>query len=152
MSFYNREDWSDRVCYRNAIWLVWTVCPISPYVLRIETSSSYDDVIKWKHFPRYWPFVRGIHRSPVNSLHKGQWRGALIFSLIYAWTSGWVDNRDAGDWRCHGAHYDITVMTCTVFHCQQTPPEIHEAENQMWTLLMISSSSRGIFIYPNFRT
>ena len=37
----------------------------------------------WRHqmekFPRYWPFVRGIHRSPVNSSHKGQWRGALIF-------------------------------------------------------------------------
>ena len=23
----------------------------------------HDDVIKWKHFPRNWPFVRGIHRS-----------------------------------------------------------------------------------------
>ena len=23
----------------------------------------HDDVIKWKHFPRYWPFMRGIHRS-----------------------------------------------------------------------------------------
>ena len=43
-----------------------------------------DDVIKWKHFPRYGPFVRGIHRSPVNSPHKGQWRGALMFSLICA--------------------------------------------------------------------
>ena len=37
----------------------------------------HDDVNKWKHFPRYWPFVRGIHRSPVNSPHKGQWRGAF---------------------------------------------------------------------------
>ena len=43
----------------------------------------HDDVIKWKHFPRYWPFVWGIHRSPVNSPHKGQWRGALMFSMIY---------------------------------------------------------------------
>ena len=42
----------------------------------------HDDVIKWKHFPRYWPFERRIHWSPVNSPHKGQWRGALIFSLI----------------------------------------------------------------------
>ena len=33
---------------------------------------SHDDVIKWKHFPRNWPFVRAIHRSPVNSPHKGQ--------------------------------------------------------------------------------
>ena len=40
---------------------------------------SHDDVIKWKHFPRFWPFVRGIHRSPVNTPHKGQWRGALMF-------------------------------------------------------------------------
>ena len=45
-------------------------------------AAMHDDVIKWKHFPRYWPFVRGIHRSPVNSPHKGQWRGALMFSLI----------------------------------------------------------------------
>ena len=50
----------------------------------------YDDVIKWKHFPRYWPFVLGIHRSPVNSPHKGQWRGALMFSLISAWINGWL--------------------------------------------------------------
>ena len=32
----------------------------------------HDDVIKWKHFPRYWSLVRGIHQSPVNSPHKGQ--------------------------------------------------------------------------------
>ena len=42
-------------------------------------DQAYDDVIKWKHFPRYWPFVRGIHRSPVNFLHKGKLRGALMF-------------------------------------------------------------------------
>ena len=47
-------------------------------------SSSHDDVIKWKHFPRYWPFVRGTHRSPVNSPHKGQWRRAMMFSFICA--------------------------------------------------------------------
>ena len=36
------------------------------------SRSAHDDVIKWKQFPRYWPFVRGTHRSPVNSRHKGQ--------------------------------------------------------------------------------
>ena len=51
----------------------------------------HDHVIKWRHFPRYWPFVRGIHRSPVNSPHKGQWRGALMFSLICVWMNGWVN-------------------------------------------------------------
>ena len=49
---------------------------------------NHDDVTKWKHFPRYWPFVRGIHRSPVNSPHKGQWRGALMLSLICARING----------------------------------------------------------------
>ena len=48
-------------------------CPTEGVLFR------HDDVIKWKHFPRYWPFVWGIHRSPVNSPHKGQWRGALMF-------------------------------------------------------------------------
>ena len=71
---------------------------------------SHDDVIKWKHFPRYWPFVRGIHRSAVNSPHKGQWRGALMFSLISAWINGWVNIGEAGDLRRHRAHYDVTVM------------------------------------------
>ena len=49
-----------------------------------QSLHEHDDVIKWKHFPRYWPFMRGIHRSPVNSPHKGQWRGAFTFSLICA--------------------------------------------------------------------
>ena len=75
---------------------------------------SHDDVIKWKHFPRYWPFVRGIHRSPVNSLHKGRWRGALVFSLICVWTNNWVNNGDSGDVRRNGAHYDVIVMSSRV--------------------------------------
>ena len=74
------------------------------------TWKEHDDVIKWKHFPRYWPFVREIHRSPVNSPHKGQWRGALMFSLICAWINGWVNNREAGDLRRYRAHYDVSVM------------------------------------------
>ena len=60
----------------------------------------------WKHFPRYWPLVRRIHRLLVNSHHKGQWCGVLMFSLICAWTNGWVNNRDAGDLRRHCTHYD----------------------------------------------
>ena len=70
----------------------------------------HDDVIKWKHFPRYWPFVRGIYRPPVNSPHKGQWRGALIFSMICGRINGWVNNRDAGDLRRYRAHYYVIVM------------------------------------------
>ena len=53
---------------------------------------------------RYWPFVRGIHQSPVNFPHKGQWRGALMFSLIWILINGWVNNREAGDLRRHRSH------------------------------------------------
>ena len=77
------------------------------------TNVELDDVIKWKLFRRYWSFVRGIHRSPVNYPHKGQWRGALMFSLIYAWINCWVNNCEAGDSRRHRAHYDVIVMKNT---------------------------------------
>ena len=73
----------------------------------------HDDVIKWKHIPRYWPFVRGIHGFPVNSRHKGQWRRVLTFSLICSWINGWVNNREACDLKRHRAHYDVTVMMCS---------------------------------------
>ena len=63
----------------------------------------HDDVINWKDFPRYWPFVRGIHRSTVNSPHNGQWRGALMFSFICVWINSWVNNCEAGDLRRHRA-------------------------------------------------
>ena len=70
----------------------------------------------------------GIHWWPVNSLHKGQWRGALTFSLICAWINSWINNHEAGDLRRHHAYYDIIVMgvhdiiisrfcTCFVFCC-----------------------------------
>ena len=55
-------------------------------------------------------FVLGIHRWPVNSPHKGQWRGAVMFSLIYAWTNNWVNNRDVCGFRHHRAHYDVNEM------------------------------------------
>ena len=69
----------------------------------------------WRHqiatFRGYWPFVRGIHRSPVNSPHTGQWRGTLMLSLIRAWINGWLNNREAGDLRRCRANYDVTVIT-----------------------------------------
>ena len=46
----------------------------------------------------------------VDSPQKGQWRGALMFSLICVWTNGWTNNRDAGDLRPHRTHYDVIIM------------------------------------------
>ena len=78
-----------------------------------HSTQFHDDVIKWKHFPRYWPFVRGFYRSPGKPA-KGQWLGALMFSLICAWINGWVNNREAGDLRHHRAHYYVTVIWCGI--------------------------------------
>ena len=70
---------------------------------------------RWRHqmetFKRYWPFLRGIHRSPMNFQQKGQWSGALMFSLICVWIHSCVNNSETGDWRRHRAHYDVTVMS-----------------------------------------
>ena len=100
--------------FRIAIW--WSLNRENRFILHrypgiANMLSWYDDVIKWKHFPGYWPFVRGLHRSPVNSPYKGQWRVALMFSLICAWISGWANNGEAGDLGRHGTHYDVTVMS-----------------------------------------
>ena len=96
--------------------------------------SHHDDVIKWKHFTRYWPFVRRIHRSPVKSPQKGQWHGALMFSLICTRINGWVNNGEAGDLRRHRAHYDVTVMMHVAEVCA---PHWCKWERPLTELLMI---------------
>ena len=96
-------------------------------------TNDNDDVIKWKHFPRCWPFVRGIYRSPANSPHKGQWRRALMSTLICAWINAWVNNRGAGDLRRHRAHYDVIAKNID-FDIKRTQFQVehinlHESED-----------------------
>ena len=111
----NRHPVTSSVC-----WIIWSFCigdedPLFIFYhtlycrLRVK-DTSHDDVMKWKHFPRYLPFVRGIHRSPVNSPHKSQWRGALMFSLICVWINGWINTREADDLRRYRVHCDVAVM------------------------------------------
>ena len=112
----------------NMKWTVWVISWCERYRLLNYRCSGYFVIScyshEWVHwgwwlygfpaitinFPRYWPFVRGIYRSPVNSPHKGQWRGALMFSFICVWISSWVNNREAGDLRRYHAHYDVIAM------------------------------------------
>ena len=69
----------------------------------------------WRHqmetFSALLAICAGNSPVPGEFPHKGQWRGALMFSLINAWINDWVNNREAGDLRHHHAHYDIIVMT-----------------------------------------
>ena len=115
-------------------WVVWGKCGVNNIckwviigldltiqcqvpVEAITGLSMHDDVIKWKHSQCHWPFVRGIHRSLVNSPHTGQWRGAFMFSLICAWTEGWLNHRITGDLRRHRANYDVIVMHACAHFC-----------------------------------
>ena len=67
---------------------------------------------EWTRFICTWCRHRMETFSPLLEFpaHKGQWRGALMFSLICAWINGWVNTREAGDIRRHRTHYDVIVM------------------------------------------
>ena len=69
----------------------------------------------WRHqmetFSALLAHCAGNSPVPVNSPHKGQWRGSLMFSLIYAWINDWVNNRWAGNLRRHRGHCDVIVMS-----------------------------------------
>ena len=71
----------------------------------------------WRHqmetFSALLAIFAGNSPTSVNSTNKGQWRGALMFSLICVWINGWVNNREAGDLRRYRAHYDVTAMDTT---------------------------------------
>ena len=75
---------------------------------------------------------------------QGLWSGALMFYLICAWTNGWVNNRNAGDWRRHCDHYGVTVV--------QSPPIIwtnagllsieHPTFSEIWPHMQIFSFNK----------
>ena len=80
----------------------------------------------WRHqmetFSALLALCAGNSPVPVNSPHKGQWRGALMFSLICAWIHDWVNNREAGDLRRHHGHYDVIVMVREIHRSQMVSP------------------------------
>ena len=91
-------------CVYNVHLFIWSLfqrasCCLTIVCIRIfktfyfMMTSSNENI-----FPRYWPFVRGIHWLPVNSPHKGHWRGALMFSLISARINDWVNKQSWGWW------------------------------------------------------
>ena len=82
-----------------------------------KNRCDHDDAIKWKLYPRYWPFVRGIHRSPVDSPHKGQWRRALTFSLIWMSEQSrrwWLKTPSRLLWRHCNADLRYVLYICTI--------------------------------------
>ena len=96
--------------YRTIILVPYLQVKSLRFIWRSENSKS-----RWRHqMETFSAFLTGHlcgeFTGPVQFPHKGQWRGALMFSLICIWINGWVNNREAGDWRRYRAHYDVTVM------------------------------------------
>ena len=103
-------------CLGYAHRLSWKIvfCTTVSHGLRHKPSDGHDGVIKWKHFPHRWPFVWGIHRSPMNSPHKGQWRFDIFFDLSWSkrlskqsrrW---WFETPSRSLWRhCNGNRHNI---------------------------------------------
>ena len=102
----------------------------------VSEKIQHADVIKWKYFPRYCPLTNGIHRSRVHSPLKGQWREALIYSLICTWTNGWANNRDAGDLERHRPHDDANVMK--ISKTQMRLPRIFQNDAFVMTYCLAS--------------
>ena len=87
----------------------------------------------------------GIHQSPGYSLHKGQWRGALMFSLICAWASRLINDRDAGDLRRPRARYDVTVM----IHTDKLTDACSFTSSPCWNLT-VELLKTGIWLLKQF--
>ena len=82
----------------------------------------------WRHqmetFSALLVLCAGNSPVPVNSPHKSQWRGALMFSLICARINDWVNKREAGDLRRHRGHYDVSVMIPECFCIQSASQKL----------------------------
>ena len=92
------------------------------------------------------PMCREFLRSPVNSPHKVQWCGALMFPLIRAWINSWVHNHEAGDLRCHCTHYDVIVMTTTYLCPNFNSPESVQQRDCIFDIFFILAMHKVWYI------
>ena len=75
-------------------------------------TAVHDDVIKRKHFSRYWPFVRGIHRSqwiPHKKASDVFFDLRLNKRLSKQWWGWWFETLSCPLWR----HRDVSA--CRVY-------------------------------------
>ena len=88
--------------------------PVTNFAEEVNPSSvKLPLIIQWR-YSSWWHHQIGSFSASLalcaGNSHKGQWRGALMLSLVCVWINGWVNNRDAGDLRRYRAHYDVIVM------------------------------------------
>ena len=116
-NWFSSEPWMKFRRHRHQcpslLWYTISV-RISSWFVTSFISDTFMRFSWWRHqmetFSALLALCAGNSPVPVNSPHKGQWRGALMFSLICTWINAWVNNREAGDLRRHRAHYGVTMM------------------------------------------
>ena len=112
--------------------------------------SAHDDVIKWKHFPRYWPFVREFTGPGEFPAQRPVTRSLDVFfdlrlnKRLSKQSWGWwfetlprplwrhsnglnqqlSKKLDAGDLRRHRADYDVIVMVAVLYRTKYRLPRI----------------------------
>ena len=98
---------------------IWGASRVSYLHWIVGANLSHESTRNWSYnhnkimmtsFSALLAICAGNSPLPVNSPHKGQWRGALTFSVICVWINGWVNNREADDLRRYRTHHDVTVM------------------------------------------
>ena len=113
--------WRGRCHNDNMLLRIFSHCS---YRVNLQLFSSHCDSLYtchlswWRHqmetFSASLALCAGNSPVPVNSPHKGQWRGVLMFSLICVWINGWVNNRESGYLRRNRGHHDVIVMCVTI--------------------------------------
>ena len=136
---------------------------------RVMRTSCHRNasLIWWRHqmetFSALLAFSVGNSPVPVNSPHKGQWRGALTFSLICVSINGWVNVHEASDFRRYRVHYDVIVMIPGPLWWQSTDHRWISSRDQwcesrilenswyvsigIWSILTSSSMPRFIIVH-----
>ena len=97
--------------FNYVVWKMATILSRPQCVNSFASGRCFEKCNLWTHVMYPWwrhqmetfsallALCAGNSPVPVNSPHKGQWRGALMFCLICVWTNGWVNNHEAGDLR-----------------------------------------------------
>ena len=111
------------------------------------TEARASFITWWRHQMETFSALLAlcVVKSPVNSAHKGRWRGALMFSLICARIIDWVNNREAGDLRRQRAHYDVIVMIYHTVYRYRTMISLRYKYSSMVTLKQIGRHFHLIF-------
>ena len=136
-----------------AIWVLVHTPTITSLAM-VQTQIAYcgSETItrntRWRHqveaFSAFLALCEGNHRSPVDFHHKGQRRGALMFSLICAWINGWVNDWDVGGLKRHRAYHDATVMGKSIaWIIKNWSGKVSRPRLGMWQCDVLSNNFRG---------